>query len=33
VLAGDLDELIEQVTSYYQAEKLKEATAREEVRG
>ncbi|MGE3844295.1 MAG: peptide chain release factor 1 [Vicinamibacterales bacterium] len=29
VLAGDLDELIEQVTSYYQAEKLKEATTSE----
>ncbi len=26
VLAGDLDELVEQVTSYYQAEKLRDAT-------
>jgi peptide chain release factor 1 len=29
VLAGDLDELIEQVTSFYQSEKLKEAAASE----
>jgi peptide chain release factor 1 len=27
VLAGEIDELVDQVTSYYQAEKLKEATA------
>jgi peptide chain release factor 1 len=29
VLNGELDELIEQVTSFYQAEKLKDATAAE----
>jgi peptide chain release factor 1 len=29
VLGGDLDELVEQVTSFYQAERLKEATATE----
>jgi peptide chain release factor 1 len=27
VLAGDLDELVEQVTSFFQAQKLKEATS------